>query len=33
MLKIAKKYNIDDVDKAIDACEFVERYGNRNDIK
>ena len=24
MLKIAKKYNIDSVDKAIDACEFVE---------
>ncbi len=24
MLKIAKKHNINDVDKAIDACEFVE---------
>ncbi len=24
MLKIAKKHNIDDVDKAIDACEFIE---------
>mgnify|MGYP003288725441 CR=1 FL=1 len=24
MLKIARKYNIDNVDKAIDACEFVE---------
>ena len=24
MLKIAKKHNIDNVDKAIDACEFVE---------
>ena len=24
MLKIANKYNIDSVDKAIDACEFVE---------
>ena len=24
MLDIAKKHNIDDVDKAIDACEFVE---------
>ena len=24
MLDIAKKHNIDSVDKAIDACEFVE---------
>ena len=24
MLKIAKNHNIDDIDKAIDACEFVE---------
>lgn len=24
MLDIAKKYNIDNIDKAIDACEFVE---------
>ena len=24
MLQIAKKHNIDNVDKAIDACEFVE---------
>lgn len=24
MLEIAKKYNIDSVDEAIDACEFVE---------
>ena len=24
MLEIAKKYNIDSVDQAIDACEFVE---------
>lgn len=24
ILKIAKKHNIDNVDEAIDACEFVE---------
>ena len=24
MLKIAKKHNINDVDEAIEACEFVE---------
>ena len=24
MLKIAQKHNIDNVDKVIDACEFVE---------
>ena len=24
MLEIAKKHNIDNVDQAIDACEFVE---------